>query len=569
MKKRIVSLALCFLMVLTVVASTACGKKTDDEGLLDLAQSTAAKTLTIWGIKGEGTTDEAIAAVEEEMSKIAKIKFNTAIELNLFYEDEYYDALEERFEEIEKIKDEEKKAADERKKAEREAKKKGETLPPVETVVETEETKLDEYGLPETVYPAPKADQLDIFLITSYDKLKEYNDEKLLSVLDTELSGSSKLIKQYVHPTMISAGKIGKDTVAIINQQLIGEATYMLVNKELLAKYFYHIDDIADVSARNASELGNAVPFILEVKNYEPEYQPFVGDSGALNVNYYTLNGEKSIFGWMAAPDSVYGDEVRPRFMLFENVRFTNYLKNYMTLRINNCFGSETFTPDDKFGVGIMKGTPDMVAPYEENYHVITILPPQGTEETIYNSMFAVSAYTKDLARSMAIITDLNTRSELRNLFGYGIEGVHYTVDEGAIDVISDDYNMSLEYTGNCFMAYPPEGKPADYWDIAKEHNIELVLSPFFGFKLTEDMVDAAEYKWAIGYSDWFYEELYEATTDDEVKDVIDDWAEKCDSSQRANNWMSTEPTSADLTKDPPKTLAYAYAEWVKENTIK
>ncbi len=569
MKKRFVSLALCFLMVLTVGLSTACGEKSDEENLLDLSQSdTVAKTITIWGIKGEGTTDEAVAAVEEAMSKLTKTKFNTAVELKLFFEDEYYDALEDRFAEIEEMKEAEEEAAADRKKAEREAKKKGETLPPLETAVEeTEETKLDEYGLPETVYPKVADDQLDIFLITSYDKLVQYNEEELLSALDSEITGSSKLIKQYIHPTMIEAGKIGKNTVAILNQQLLGEATYMLVNRELLAKYYYHIDEIADVtSTRNASELGNALPFILEVKQYEPEYQPFVGYSGPINTNFYTLDGEKSIFGWMAAPNSVYGDSVRPRFMLYENIRYTNYLKTYMSLKNNGCIGSETFTPDDKFAVGIMTGTPVDVAPYEEDYHVLTILAPQGTEENLYSSMFAVSSYTKDLARSMSIITYLNTRSDLRNLFGYGIEGVHYTVDNGVIDIISDEYNMPLEYTGNCFMAYPPEGMPADYWDSAKEHNTELILSPFFGgFKLTEGMLDETEYNWAKGYSKWFYDDLEEATTDEKVAEVIAEWAERCDDSSRAQKWMEAEPEIAEGDEEP-KTLAYVYAEWLKDN---
>lgn len=570
MKKRFVSLALCFLMVLTVGVSTACGEKTDEENLIDLSQSdTVARTITIWGIKGEGTTDEAVAAIEEEMSRITEAKFNTAIDLNLFFEDEYYDALEERMEAIEEAKEAEEEAAAERKKAEREAKKKGETLPPVETEPEeTEETKLDEYGLPETVYPKVEDDQLDIFLITSYDKLLEYNENEMLSKLDSELSGSSQLIKQYVHPTLIEAGKVGKDTVAILNQQLVGEATYMLVNRELLAKYYYHIDEIADVtSVRNASEFTNALPFILEVKQYEPEYQPFVGYSGPLNTNFYTIDGEKSIFGWMAAPNSVYGDSVRPRFMLYENVRYTNYLKTYMSLKNNGCIGSETFTPDDKFAVGIMTGTPVDVAPYEENYHVLTILPPQGTEETLYNSMFAISSYTKDLARSMSIITYLNTRSDLRNLFGYGIEGVHYTVEDGTIDVISDEYNMKLEHTGNCFIAYPPEGRAADYWDSAKVHNTELVLSPFFaGFKVTEDNISPQEYSWAKGYSKWFYDDLDEATNDQEVIDVIEEWAERCDDSTRAQKYMNAEPEVVD-DEEPTKTLAYVYAEWLKENS--
>ncbi len=560
MKRRFMSLALCIFMVLTMIAVASC---TSEEAPNTSSDDSGAKTITIWGIKGEGTTDEAVAAVEAAMSKITELKLNTAIKLNLYFEDEYDAALEARLDEIETLKEAQKEA-------EREARKnKDTTAEEEETSAEEtgDETVLDEYGLPITVYPEVEDDQLDIFLITDYEMLRKYNDKRVLSYLDDELSGDSKIMKSYIHPTFISAGKINGKTVALINQQMVGEATYMLVNRELLAKYYYHIDDIADTSVMNRSVLTNALNFILDVKREEPDYQPFVGDPEPINVYYFTLNGEKSVFGHMLPADAEKGEEFEPRHMLFQNPLYVNYLKTYMTLKNNDCFGSETFTAEDKFGVGIIKGTSLDVAPFEEDYHIITLQAPQGTPENIYNGMFAVSTYTTDLARSMEVLTYLNTKSDLRNLFGYGIEGEHYTVDEeGVIDIISEEYNMKLEYTGNCFVAYPPEGQPANYWDAAKYHNIELVLSPFFMFELTEDMIDMELYNAAIELSNSFFADLEGATSDSQVSGIIKRWAKRSDDSEEMNLWVEQFPEAENEDEDPPKTLGAAYYKWFQIN---
>ncbi len=566
-------MALSLLMLLTAVTTAACGKD-EEENTLSLENETAkAMTLSIWGIKGEGTTDEAIEAVEKAMSKITQVQFNTAIELNLYDEDEYEEALIEKMDAIQAEIDAKKAEEEARKQAEKEARKQGKVdglnkAETTETTAETEEeTALDEYGLPTTLYPEVEDSQLDIFLITDYEMLKTLNEKKVLSSLDEQLSGSSKIMKQYIHPTIISAGRVGGKTVAIPNQQLVGEYTYMLVNKELFDKYYWDIDKV--------SVLEDVYDFILDVKREEPEYQPLVGDISPININYFSLNGERTVFGNMLSADMVSGDDFAPVF-LFSSTNWKKYIRLYKKFERNGCIPTEEyteFTPDTKFGVGIMKGTEVDLEPYAEDYHTIVLQVPQGTCDNIYNGMFAVSTYTKSLERSMEIITYLNTRTDLRNLFAYGIEGEHYTVnDEGVVDMISDEYNMKLEYTGNCFMAYVPEGKPANYWDVAKKHNVDLVLSPYFQFEITEDMFDEnmkEAYEVIIEFSEEFYDALDKAVTDDEVEKTIDYYWEICDEDEKGDHiydgvlslWVEPTPL-AEEGEDPPMTMGKLYKSW-------
>lgn len=572
MKKRFISMALSTLMLFTAVSAAACSKDENEDTLTVGKDNAGAMTLTIWGVKGEGTTDEAVAAVEAAMSKITQVQFNTAIKLCLYDEDEYFDAITEKMDGIQEKIDAEEAEKEARKQAEREAKKKGETLPPIETEApeETEETEeetiLDEFGLPTTLYPEVEEDQIDIFLITDYEMLRAMSEREVLSTLDEQLSGSSKLLKQYIHPTIISAGKVNNKTVAIPNQQLVGEYTYMLVNGALLDKYYYDIDNITD--------LASAYDFILDVRRDEPEYQALVGDTEPININYFSPNNERTLFGNMMGVDKVDGDDFEPRY-LFNVTNWMRWIRLYRNLAMNDCIGSDTFTADDKFGVGIMHGTATDLAEYQDEngdyYHVIPLQVPQGTVDNVYNGMFAVSTYTKSLARSMEIITYLNTRSDLRNLFGYGIEDEHYTVgDDDVIKSISGDYNMKLEYTGNCFMAYIPEGKPANYWDIAKEHNIELALSPYFQFEITEEIIEENElgemYEYILDFSDKFYAALEACTTAEEVEKCIDDYWELCEDDEIVNLWINQLPAPVGEEKDPPMTMGKYYKEWFSKN---
>ena len=561
MKKRFISMALCMLMLVTAVVTSACDKDDEPEGTLTIEGGTSARPMTVslWGIKGEGTTDEAIAEVEAAMSKITEAKFNTAIDLILLEEDEYEKKLTEYMDDIQAGIDKKKEEEAARKQAEKEAKARGETLAPETTEpVESdtaEETILDEYGLPATLYPEVADDQLDIFLITDYDMLEALNEKKVLSSLDDELNGESKLIRSYVHSTFLSAGKMNGKTVAIINQQTVGDYTYMLVNKELLAKYYWDIDNI--------TSLDTAYQFILDVKRSEPDYQPFVGDISPINIEYYSPDGQTTVFGSMLAPDAVYGDDFAPDKLL-NNKLWLKHMKAQHLLSYYDCIGSETFTAEDKFGVGIMKGKAEDVAAFEEDYHVVTLQAPQGTADNLYNGMFAVSIYTKNLQRSMEIITYLNTNAEFRDVFGHGVEGVHYKLNEnGGITKLTDDYNVKLEYTGNCFITYPLNGEPKTYWDTYEQHNVELVLSPFFQFDISGAELDMDQYEKTIAHRDEFYAALAECATVAEIDLVVDDYLFKSRKGGLADNWIEQNPEAPSDEEEPPMTAGKFYKDWL------
>ena len=570
MKRRLISIALCIAMLCTAIMTASCGNE-DDMSDVGEDKVASAMTLTIWGVKEKGTTDEAIAEVEAAMSRITEAQFNTAVKLMLYTEAEYDKMLEKKMDEIQERLDAEAAEAEAKKAAEKEARKNGgaDTTTAEETSAEdstelADETVLDEYGLPTTLYPEVEDNQLDIFLMTDYKMFQKYSEKGVLSALDEQLSSSSKLLKSYINPSLLAAGKVGKTTYAIINNQMVGEYTFMLLNKNMMDKYYYDPDDF--------TSLNDAKEFI-EVVGANESVTPYAGIREPIGINYFTADGSKSVVGNMVSPTAVAGEGGGPS-SLFSSRMWTTYIKLMKEIESNNWLGSETPKATDNFAVGIVQGEWADVEGFEDNYYVKVLQNPQGTTENMYNGMFAVSTYTKNVARSLEILTYLNTRSDLRNLFGYGVEGVHYELDkEGVVKKLSNDYNMKLEYTGNTFIAYPPEGTSADVWEVAKLHNLDLVMSPWFGFSYDEAQIDQTVRAGVKSFSDSFYREL-ESVSYDELEDFLDEKSSDASSNTSIQAFIATEveadesETKTDKDEDAVEILPMGkiFADWFSKN---
>ena len=151
MKKRVQCLIMAILLLFTCFL-TSCGE--EDEDTLSFNQGTKkahAMTITLWGIKGDNTTDEAVELVEEAMSAVTQAEFNTALKLNLFTYDEYKENIEICLDEMAELKKLEQ-AEEDQKKAVLSLFKKNKDETETETIPE-DITSINEIGLVEVIYP--------------------------------------------------------------------------------------------------------------------------------------------------------------------------------------------------------------------------------------------------------------------------------------------------------------------------------------------------------------------------------------------------------------------------------
>ncbi len=129
-------------------------------------------------------------------------------------------------------------------------------------------------------------------------------------------------------------------------------------------------------------------------------------------------------------------------------------------------------------------------------YYVVVAEYPQATEEELYGNMYAVYENSANLSRCMKVITYLNTNKEMRDLLQYGVEDIHYELnDDGTVHLLSGNseygtYRMDIERTGNCFIATPEESMGADAWKYAKMQNNDSLIDPLLGFDFNSAIED-------------------------------------------------------------------------------
>lgn len=494
MKKRLTCLFLCLVTLLSVVL-TSCSSKSEEEAKDDIGidASETAITLTMWVVSEEKVSDAAAAAVTEKLNAITKPKFKTELVLTYLTEDEYEARLAATV-------------------AAYEATKKdpatGETAEPEETEsgeAVTDETETNQFGQSVIKYPELIANQVDIIYISGEDMYIDFIEKGWLAELDTELSGSSKKIREYVSETLLSAAKYNGATYAIPNNRVIGEYTYMLLNKELMETYAQ--DAYAKLNMIDGFYNEYLYTFLGLIRKFEYDtvipIDASYEDCLKLLAHYWYVNPENysldlnkfSLFGYYYdnMADLTRGSTILGYNSLFQDEDFVEDYLQLNRFRMDDYFRKENDTRTES-AIKFVKGSYADLAQYEDDYYSVIVEYPTASAEDIYGNMFGVCTYTRDVARSMEIITYLNTNAAFRNLLQYGVEGVHYNLIENGsgvvtgIDRLNSDYVMDLYATGNMFIAYPDTeaGMTNEVWESGKVQNRSSLVNPLLGFDFAE-----------------------------------------------------------------------------------
>ncbi len=521
MKKRIFSLLMALLMLSSMfMASCTTGTATKDEGeagdgVIEADTLTARnpETITLTLITGDETTEAAIKDVQRAINLITKPRFKTQIELRYYTREEYNDKIDAM---IAMIAEEESKKADEnaaKKAAEEEAKrlaaieklmdkdrpeKKDEGVIKIfnqefipreteeVTTVEQFETEQDILNKFVQKYPTATESQLDVFLIMGTNNLSKYvKDEKyatdgesFLVAMDEWLTLDSKILTQYINPTVLLGGKVGSSTYAIpTNRQIASEYKYLVLNKKLIDKYNIDSDSIKSLTD------SAMVEFLSTIAKNEPNVAPMLAKEESAPGIIGLFPGEETIFGTYVANTSTVGFKAAPRNLL-TSWQYTDHFI-YMKQYERNGYFAKNPTEDTEFGVAVMRGDESFPETLNEDEYIVKILEkPIATSETTGEYMLGISKYSEAPERCMEIITYLNTNEEFRNLLQYGIVNEHYKLDEdtGKLERLNHDYMMDIYVTGNAFIAYPEEDMELDVWEIAKNTNRSTLVSPYLGF---------------------------------------------------------------------------------------
>ncbi len=506
MKKRLMCLFLCLIMVVGVFAG--CSTKSDEKAKEDIRDgaSELAITLTMWVVSEERVSPQTASAVSAALNVLTKAKFKTQLILHYFTEDEYRAKLEETIRAYEE--DLANRVVTQAPETE------SENESGADTVI-TDETMTNEWGMSVIKYPEAIKNQVDIIYIAGEDMYLDFIENGWLNELDTELGSASKKIKEYVSQTLLSAVKQNGVTYAVPNNRVIGEYTYMLLNKKLMDKYaqqgyvttgkidsFYNTylytflnlinkfeDDsvvaIDNTYLPNPDEKVDSYEYCLDLLAHYWSIDPY---------NYSMLD-EFSVFGYhyQSIEELTRGSVELGFNSLFEDEAFTAEYLQLNKFRFDGYFGDATgktaalkFVDGDYTFLDAFYSNGYCVYEGEEYYPVPVVYPTASTED-IFGNMFGVCSYTRDVGRSMEIITYMNTNAEFRNILQYGVEDTHYElIDNGngttTLKYLVDDYKMDIYSTGNVFMAHPQPNMSADIWENGKVQNRYSMVDPLLGF---------------------------------------------------------------------------------------
>lgn len=513
--KKTISLLLAAVMILSAVSImfTSCSFG-DEEVKADIGENVTTRkplTLTLYGVTGETTTPEAIKAVEERLNRFSETEYSTTLVLKLYTEDEYRDVLDQAYEKLQHEAEVAEFCDGARKIRERVDKKRNKLLTEAEqsakTAAEkkaaTEKAEAEAKAAEELAAaieageaePEPLAEgQVDIVFINDFDhyidSINTADTDPVIIPLDSYLKLDSKILTDYIHPTLLSAAKIGGSTYGLpINKGIETETTYYVLDAELVEKYQFDTTQLMNFA--------NVEYFLADIKANEPDVIPLLRAPEEIQ-GYDFYNNE--IGNPIGITNPEFGEYIpvscRRTYSEFTVTNFFDIMSDFRKYGYLPEIGADT--TGMRFAVDIRKGTDADVKKWEEEGYIVEVYKTaRATTENTLGAMYAISAYSKYPDRCMEILEMLYTQPEFKNLYTYGIEEVNYKVNpDNTVTRLNDEYMMDFMKSGNTFIGYLDEGMDPDYVKNAVAKNFSVKRHGFLAYtiNLTEEEQKAYDY---------------------------------------------------------------------------
>ena len=552
MTKRFLSLLLALLMIFPPVLTACSSSQSETEEETEDQQDDVLRkyiAVTLYGIMDDSTTEDGLAAVEEKISNYCVARYKTSVDLRLFRESEYENALKVQYDGF-AVKDEEARVAQEQAaessrqekellrgmtKEEKQAYSQQKRIAEKEAKeaakrAKEEEAKLVEEGKDQAV--GAEEIQLDILYLPTKEAYYEAVANGQLLELDSYLASAdkNKLIANYVHPDFLTGAKVdGKIYGIPVNAGVETKETYLVVNKALSEKYgvdwsqVHSLLDLEDVFARVKAAEG---------------VTPVVGDFGPEDVVFFAPDGmsagHAAAFNTSLLPgdpftsDSFYqksevkkekdadGKEVEveevvdvasPVVNTFTTAGADVNTNFYRFAQWKNRWRQAGYIADsgNNFFLSVQELSEEE-RQAQEDAGYLTVLykgAPFTTDEALKHGVYAVSSRCTAPERAMEVLQLFYTDDTLHDYFAFGIEETNYVVNpDGTVHIIDPTYKMDPFKSFNLFLGHLPEELGASYTKTSKAKNLNANPDPFLGLGNVDwDSEELAE--WKAAFADW------------------------------------------------------------------
>lgn len=312
--------------------------------------------------------------------------------------------------------------------------------------------------------------------------------------LNSYLEHQGKEMYEAINPLYWDAVRVNGRIYGIPTNKEIAVPEQFMYCKELVDKY--------NIDITKYTTLDSLQPILKLIYENEPDY--ICLDLDSLARNYYKMDGYESILDSRIPLMVNSCDENLEIINILETPLGYQRLKTireyYKAGYINKDAALKEnggLTKGEKVFCKISSGGPysETVWTSERGYEIVAqqVSPKVVTNESARGGIMVVNSKTKYPEQCVKFLNLLNTDSEVRNMFNFGIKGKHYTLNEdNQVVRISNDYS-GVQYTqGNWFILYTVAGEPLNKWETFKEFNKGAFCSKALGFN--PDLVLLTQY---------------------------------------------------------------------------
>lgn len=335
-------------------------------------------------------------------------------------------------------------------------------------------------------------DAFDLCFVGYINKFLNAVENGGLLAIDEYLEDCTKL-KEALPEYVFEAGKYEGETYAIPNWQISASSYALYIYKDLADEYGLNLDEI--------KTLYDIEPFLAWVKETHPDIFPFQSGGGGgfdgkdVKSNYMEIvNGIGAVLnedGTLTAVNNMDRENADREAKLMRDW----YEKGYIRQDISTVTSQADDEKAGRYACWRATYKPGANEEYQavRNREVVSvqISNAQLSEAMIRNTMIGVGANSKHPEKAVKFIEEINTNPDLYNLIAFGIEGKHYTLEDGYVQYKEDSlYNPGMTWRfGNQFNAYLLPGQSKDTWEQTIKFNEEADKTPLFGFAFNSDRV--------------------------------------------------------------------------------
>lgn len=279
------------------------------------------------------------------------------------------------------------------------------------------------------------------------------------------------------------------------------------INVPLLEKYGY---TVADIEGKTFYDFGD---ILQTVKDGEGDsFYPLLVEGVVLErmVTNSLIVETDNLLSYYIDPvnpgnEGPAGNVILNKFATDEYKKFTDCVRDYYNRgfidpacanaqQANDIRGAKQLAGDYLIGTQSYALGYELQASQERGFEVAMVpcTPAYVDTTSSRGAMMAISTASANPERAMMFLNLLNTDPYLMTLLNYGVEGVHYDLDDNGCVVFTDkraDYTPWTNGMGNVTILPPTADQGADFWQGFKDYYGAASEVPTLGFTFDTENV--------------------------------------------------------------------------------